>query len=423
MSSTTGNENGVGYSKQVTYNTIGNVVSLFCQWLIIMIIPRISDFGDAGVFAVAISVCSILNLFATFSINQYQISDQYVRFSENGYKVCRLVTVAISFILIVPISLLFGYTAEQNLVILLYMVYRNFLHIAYLYTASLQISGRLDYVGIVTGIEGAVSFVVFLASYMATGNLVLSTMAMAVIGGGSFLLMTLHGYRRFVPTRTRLKADASELRPLLLLGVPLLLSTVASVTITALPKLVLQADWGDEIVGIFSTLSSPTIIVPTLAISMFAPFIIYFSNIAREGDMRRIRIQYTKAMIILGGFGIVCLIVCRLLAPWFFGTIYGDSILEYMDCFYVLVIGIILYTAGTLGTTVLITKEQGRAAAIASLIALAIGAAVFLAVIPSHGMMGASLSLMSVYGLFGLLISVCVYLIPLKKSLYPQDAE
>ena len=415
MSETADDADKKRYSREVTYNTIGNVVSLFCQWLIIMLIPRITDFHDAGVFAVAISVCSILNLVATFSMNQYQISDQHVRFSENGYKVCRIFTVILSFAAIIPISLLFGYSLEQNLVILLYMVYRNLLHLAYLYTASLQIGKRLDYVGIITGVEGVVSFLTFLMAYVTTNDLVLSTLLMAVIGGGVFLALSIRGYVKFIPNRTKLRmSDISELRPLIIIGIPLLLSTVASVTITALPKLILQADWGESIVGIFSTLSSPTIIVPTLAISVFAPFIIYFSNLARSGDLKKIRRQYTKLLAVLGAFGVLCLIVCKLLAPWFFGTIYGDEILEYMDCFYVLVIGIVLYTVGTLGTTVLITKEQGRAAAIASLIALFIGLAAFLLIIPSQGIMGASVSLMAVYGLFGLLISICVYSLPLK---------
>ena len=32
-----------GHSKEITFNTIGNVVTLFFQWLIIMLIPKITD--------------------------------------------------------------------------------------------------------------------------------------------------------------------------------------------------------------------------------------------------------------------------------------------------------------------------------------------------------------------------------------------
>ena len=111
-----------------------------------------------SVFAAAVSVCSMLNIVATFSLNQYQISDQYRKFEENDYMVTRLVTIIISFLCIIPISLFMGYSTEQIWAIVLYMVFRNLLHYAYLYTATLQFYDRLDYVGICTVAEGIISF-------------------------------------------------------------------------------------------------------------------------------------------------------------------------------------------------------------------------------------------------------------------------
>ncbi|MDR0334895.1 MAG: hypothetical protein LBH69_03315, partial [Methanomassiliicoccaceae archaeon] len=161
-------------SKQITYNTAGSIVTLFCQWMIMMIIPKITEFSEAGVFAVALSICSVLNIFATFSLHQQQISDQYVRYTENEYRATRSVTIALSFVLCLFVVLFSNYTLEQNLVIVLYMVYRNLLHYAYLYTATLQIHERLDFVGKCMMLEGVVSFVAFTASYYATHDLVLS---------------------------------------------------------------------------------------------------------------------------------------------------------------------------------------------------------------------------------------------------------
>ena len=98
----------MSYSKQITYNTFGTVVTLFCQWLIIMFIPKITDFAEAGIFAVAISVCSILNHIATFSLKEFQISDQNTRYTDADYKSVRLITIALSFIGIIPFIFVFG---------------------------------------------------------------------------------------------------------------------------------------------------------------------------------------------------------------------------------------------------------------------------------------------------------------------------
>lgn len=171
----------MGHSKHITYNTLGSLVSLFCQWLIMMLIPRMTDFSDAGIFAIALSICSILNIFATLSLNQYQIADQHVRFSENDYRTSRIITILFSFALCIPVALFMGYSTEQNLVIIAYMVYRNILHFAYLYTATLQIRDHLDYAGKCTALEGIVSLITFLVAFNYTSDLVVSVVLMAAI--------------------------------------------------------------------------------------------------------------------------------------------------------------------------------------------------------------------------------------------------
>ncbi len=412
----------MGYTKQISYYTIGNIATLFAQWLIIMILPKITNFAEAGVFAVAISVSSIMNQVATFTLNQYQVADAYRRFSESDYALTRLATIGLSFACIVPVVLLFGYTLEQTSIIVAYTVYRNLINYAYLHMSGMQILGRLDYAGKCMIVEGMMSFVTFVATYALTGNLFLATILMAIIGGGLFLaimsrgFISISGHRFDVNLREWGKVSA-----LLAIGSSLLLSMVSPIIITALPKLILESYWGEEIVGYFSTLTAPTIIIPTIASSIFAPFIVYFSDLSRAGDMRRLRIQYGKILAILGIIAVVFYVLSVLFAGPVFETIYGSEIVPYVDCFNVLVVGIILYSMGMCGITVLITKNQGRAAGAASLLALAVSSAIFLLWIPSAGMDGATYGLLAAYGIFGLFISLCVVLLPLNKNDVKND--
>ena len=404
--------------KQIMYNTAGSTVTLFCQWMILMIVPKITDFPDAGIFAVALSICSILNIFATFQLNQHQISDQYAGYTENDYRATRLVTVALSFILCFAVVLIFDYSMKQNLVIVFYMVYRNLLHYAYLHTATLQIRERLDYVGKCMILEGIVSFISFVVPYYITGDLVLSVAVMAAAGGGIFLAAVAHGYRRTTGRGYPWHGtDRSAVSSLLKVGIPLLLSVVAPIVITALPRIILQAVTDDYyIVGIFGTLAAPTIVVPTIIIGLFTPFIVYFSNLARRGDIRTLRRQYSKMAGLILLLGVLGYLLSRVAAGPLFEMIYGEDIVPYVGYFSVLVVGITFYSVGMWGITVLITKEQGTAAAAASLASLAIGLAIFLIVIPEYGISGATYGLMSAYGIFGLLISLCVLLLPLRKD-------
>jgi len=409
-------------SKQVTYNTVGSIVTLFCQWMIMMIIPKITEFSQAGIFAVALSICSVLNIVATFQLNQHQISDQYVNHTENDYRAARLTTITLSFVLCLIVVLFFGYTMEQNLVIVFYMVYRNLLHYAFLHTATLQIRERLDYVGKSMIAEGIVSFISFTATYYFTNDLVLSVAVMAILGGGLFLLLSARGYRKTVGAGYPWhRSDRKEVSSLIRIGIPLLLSVAAPIVITALPRIILQATDGDEITGIFGTLAAPTIIVPTLIMGLFAPFIVYFSNVSRSGDMPLLRRKYAMTAAVILVLGVAGYVVSRIAAVPVFEMIYGDVIAPYAGYFSVLIVGITLYSIGMWGITVLITKEQGKAAAIASAISLAIAVVIFAYSIPGHGISGAVYGLMAAYAVFGALISLCVLLLPLDISV-PDDS-
>lgn len=407
----------MGYGKEITYNTTGNIVTLFFQWLIIMLIPKLTDFTEAGIFAVAVSVSSIMNQIATFTLNQYQVADQNSKYSENDFAVARLVTIVLSFVCIIPVSFLFDYGMNQILIIVAYTVYRNIINYAYLHMASMQIMGRLDYAGKCMIIEGTVSFAVFVGTYAMFDNLLFSTISMAIIGGGSFILFMGRGYSSMAGHRYGLDIrNRDNLGNLLFVGAPLLVSTLCPIVITALPKLILENNWGQTTVGYFSTLTSPTIVIPTIATSIFAPFIVYFADICKKGDMRKLRIQYSKISAALLVMAAGLYVVSVLLSGKVFVSLYGETIEPYAPYFSILIVGIFFYSIGMCGITVLITKKQGKIAGVASFSAMMVSLIVFFAMIPSGGIGGATWGLTYAYGIFGLLVSCCVYLVPLEKK-------
>lgn len=407
-------------SSQIAYNTIGNTVTLVFQWVIVMAIPKITDFSDAGVFAVALSITSLMNIVATMNLAQYQVADQYEKFTENDYFVSRLFTIILSFLFCGVAVIVFGYSTKQALVIFGYMIYRNFIHFANLHLATLQINSHLDYVGKCMIVEGVVSFISFIVPYILIKDLVIATALMAFIGGGVFLLTLSYGYRRYMGRKYPMcLSNHSNLIPMIMIGIPLMLSIIVPIAITSIPKLELQYYWGDEIVGVFSTLTAPTIIIPTLIVGVFSPFIVSFSNMAKRGDFRQVRFSYLKLCAVILLFGLTSLVVSILCAKFFFVLLYGEYIVEYIGYFHVMIVGIIFYSIGVCGTTVLVTKDQGKEAAILAFCALALSIVLMGLIIPSDGFRGATYSLLAAYVLFALFISAGV----LFRKLNPTKKE
>ena len=407
----------MSYAKQATYNTIGNLVTLGAQWLIIMLIPKITDFTEAGVFAIAVSVASIVNQISTYN-HQYQISNQYHDFSENDFAVSRIVLIVLSLALIVPISLLFGYGWYQIEIIVAYSVYRSIINYAFFHMASLQIMGHLDYSGKCMMAEGIVSFTVFMGSYAAAGNLLLSLSLMALTGGGMFLLLMSSGYSRYRGKAFRVDLTHSEnVKELIVVSSPLFISAIVPILLTALPKMILENYYGQEIVGIFNTLASPTTLIPTLAISVFTPLIVYFADICRRGDMRLLRIKFTRLLLLMALLCVAAYTVSYLLAEPVFVLIYGQGIQEYVYLFNIMIVGVFLYSIGALGITVMTTKNQKRAAGVTTTAVFLISLAIFMILIPRYGIDGATWSLLVSYAVFAAAVSAAVYLIPLPPVL------
>ena len=396
------------------YNTAGIIVTNACQWLIIMVLPKISNYSEVGLFAAAMSICSMLNILATFSLTQYQISDQYRRFSENDYLVVRLVTISISFAFLIPTILVMGYSTEQILVVVLYLGYRNLIHIAYFYTATLQFVNRLDYVGLCTIVEGVVSFVLFITIYIFTGDIVLSTFAM-VFSSVLFLVLIMKGYRKYVGRTPIIPLKSDRIRELMLIGIPLMFAALAPMIITALPKLILQYHWGDDILGIFSTLSSPTMVVPIMVTSAFVPFIVMFSDYVQAEDLASLRRQYIKLIAAILLLGIILLAISLIAAGTVFGLIYGDELSDHILNFHILLLSMTFFSIGACGNTVLITKNQGKLSAYATFVVLLVSIVIFFAIIPSQGILGASYSLLAATIIFAAISSFCVYAVPLTE--------
>ena len=403
------------FLKQASWFTVGNIITLFFQWLIIMVIPKITDFSEAGVFAVAISVSSIMNQISTFTLYQYQVSDRYSRFSENTYGMTRLITIAISFLCIIPVVLIFGYGVQQILIIIAYTLYRNIINYAYLHLSQMQIIDRLDYVGKAMIIEGLVSFSVFIGTYVWLNDLLIASTLMAVLGGGTFLLLMSIGYKASMGRSHSIHIEYNkDITLLLAIGFPLLISTLSPTVITALPKLLLENYWGTEVVGFFSTLTAPTIVVPTVITSMFIPLIVYFTDVCRKGDMSLLRRRYTMVVALILAGAVMGYVVCELFAPFLFGLIYGGEIVQYTYHFSILTVGIFIYSIGMCGITTLITKDQGISAGVGSLLSLPVSIVIFLILIPEYGMDGATWGLLASYSAFAIIVSLFVYLKPLK---------
>ena len=103
--------------QNMIYNTVGSLVYYFCQWVMTVLIVRMSGFEDAGILSLAMSVTAAPAIVGLFNIRSYQVSDLKGQYSDSVYIRSRVYTNLISFAVCLFVVIFNGYAWDKAAVI------------------------------------------------------------------------------------------------------------------------------------------------------------------------------------------------------------------------------------------------------------------------------------------------------------------
>lgn len=308
-------EENKNIKRNMLFNTVGAVTYYFCQWFMSVIVVWISGYEIAGVFGIATTVTASPTIISLFNVRNYQVSDVDGKFSQRTYINSRLYTNAFAFVVCMLLSLLNGYETEKIVIIMAYMIYKLAEGFADVYYGIEQRYGRMDYSGISLVLRGVITLLCFIIFQFYFENLLLS---FSVISIGSFGVIFLFD-RRIIDKWDNIKEvnerqGTREVLSLLSTCFPLAVVAFLYNLSSNIPKMVLEKLWGEEVMGFFSSISSPAQVVQLAAITMFAPLITPMAQAFGEKNKSQM-MRYIKTLIILI-FGIATI---ALLGSFFLG--------------------------------------------------------------------------------------------------------
>ncbi len=317
--------------QNMIYNTVGSLVYYFCQWVMTVLIVRMSGFEDAGILSLAMSVTAAPAIVGLFNIRSYQVSDLKGQYSDSVYIRSRVYTNLLSFVVCLFVVFVNGYPLEKAAVILLFMCFKMAEGAADVYYGIDQKKERLDYAGISLTIRGFGSLALFCGIFMLTKNLFFCVLGMSFF---SFAVVFVYD-RRIVSrlTEEREPAAFSQIKSLLITCLPLAVVAFLNNLSLTIPKIYLEKYYGEEIFGIYSSVSSPTIVVQLAATTLFAPLVPVLTKQFNENhkkEFRKILAQFFG--LILAGT-VLGVVLSKLLADWVLKILYGEEIGPYTNLF------------------------------------------------------------------------------------------
>ena len=113
----------VSVRKNIVWNSIGTFVMFFCQWLMMVLVVRLSGYADSGILSLSISCGNVFLIIAAFGAKTYQVSDVAGKYQAGHYYAAKIFSIALTLIAAIVWALAAAYEPVEKAAILLYALY------------------------------------------------------------------------------------------------------------------------------------------------------------------------------------------------------------------------------------------------------------------------------------------------------------
>lgn len=324
----------------IFFNSFGTIFYYGCQWLTTVLVVRLSDFWNAGVYGLAMNFTAAFGILALFNTRQYQVSDVVLEYSDRTYIRSRLAAMAIAFLICFTGVCINGYSPYQWAVLLLYMLHKCGEAWIDVYHGIDQRNGRMDYVCYSYIARGILMLLGFCGALYFTGSLIYAAGCMAL---GTFLTAAVYDRRiaeRFIPEYS--KATRAAVLKLMLAMLPLVIVAVTNNLSISLPKYYLERFYGETVLGYYNSVATPSMIVQVGAQTIFIPLITPLADRLKENDKKGFINILKKAGFVCLGLSVLALAASFLLGEWFLVLMFGEEIRPYTYLFVPIIISTLL---------------------------------------------------------------------------------
>ncbi len=320
-------DDGLDIGKGVLWNTFGTIYYYFCQWLLTIIVVRLTDYSQAGYLSLAMTVTSSFYAIAQFGVRQYQVSDVDGKYSDSIYIGGRYITIAASFIACASYAAICNYDATQSLCIMAYMILKGIEAYADVIQGIDQKMWRFDVIGISFFVRGTIVAAGFWIFLYVTGNIILSLLCISVLSLAAVLLIDVKITRKIACVKCAIRDRA--IIALLKECVPIVGYNFLLNFVTLIPRNVLQDERGIDMLGIYGSVASPAVVIQLFASVIFNPFMPFFAEYYKGNKRKKFFALMFQFVAMLALIAVISVIAAMIFGKWALMAIIGNKIEEY----------------------------------------------------------------------------------------------
>lgn len=404
----------LSYSQNFIWNFGGSITYLGCQWLLTVLVVRLSSgFDEAGALALAMSIANLFVPIAQYRTRTYQVSDVMHEYSTGEYLAFRIITCLGAYAL----SMIYAVnTCSLNSisVIAIYLAYKAVELIIDVFHGLDQQNSRMDYIGISMFLRGILSVFSFSICLTLGATLDAALLSMVVVTVPVGLLYDVRFSKQFdslIPTFSISTCVSLGKRCFL----PMASLVVCSAAMT-IPRQILSSELGAAALGIYASVASPVALVQTGASYIYTPLLGDFARSFDRGDMKafiKLVIKISAAVLAVAIFFSICFIM---FGPAFLQVMFGSKIVEYSFLLLPMLLCAVLTAYQWFLNDLLMTIRSLRGCFLSNLLAACLAIPLSYILVKTFGMNGVSFTGICSYGIASLIALVFILIILNKKQ-------
>ena len=229
--------------QNMLWNSFGSITYLACQWLITILVVRLSSgYEAAGTLSLAMSVYNIFAPFAIYRMYTYQVSDVKRENTVGEYFAFRIITSSAALVCCLVYAAL-TCPGSALLAIALYAIFKIVGLLIDVLHGLDQVNKRMDYIGKSLVIQGVLTLAAFCSVFAVTASLEFALASMAIV---TVLVGVLYDFPRSSRFEAlKIKISRKKTLHLLKYCLPIVVAAVACAAAPSIPRQFLSFSQGE----------------------------------------------------------------------------------------------------------------------------------------------------------------------------------
>lgn len=199
--------------KNLSYTTVGMILYNIALWILGFIILRILGTLESGYYSVAMSIGATLYGISLWGLRGYIVSNEE-GFYYGDYIVVRLISILISILALIVIIIFSGYNMYQNIVVLLYSIFKFSEAMIELFDCLYQRELKMDINAKSMIIRSILLVIVFFIVLSISKSLIFGLICMIFI---TILVLYFYNYKKLKEINFKFQFNLKNVKKIILL--------------------------------------------------------------------------------------------------------------------------------------------------------------------------------------------------------------